>query len=148
LGTDASGDALFDSSYEVLLLDTLGELLEFYAAADAAFVGGSLVRVGGHNLIEPASLGLPVISGPAQFNSPDVARALAQQGGLITVHDAQELSGALARLLRDPDARARRADAARAVVDSHRGALARLLRLIDTLLTEPVPAAAVRPASH
>jgi 3-deoxy-D-manno-octulosonic-acid transferase len=73
---------------------------------------------------------------------------LAQQGGLITVHDAQELSGALARLLRDPDARARRADAARAVVDSHRGALARLLRLIDTLLTEPVPAAAVRPASH
>lgn len=147
LGTDASGDALFDSSYEVLLLDTLGELLEFYAAADAAFVGGSLVRVGGHNLIEPASLGLPVISGPAQFNSPDVARALAQQGGLITVHDAQELSGALARLLRDPDARARRADAARAVVDSHRGAVARLLRLIDTLLTEPVPAAAVRPAS-
>ena len=75
-----------------LLLDTLGELLEFYAGADLAFVGGSLVAVGGHNLLEPAALGLPVIAGPHQFNSPDVAWVLAQRGALITVHDAQELS--------------------------------------------------------
>ena len=138
VGSDASGDALFDSSYEVLLLDTLGELLDFYAAADVAFVGGSLVPVGGHNLLEPAALGLPVIAGPAQFNSPDVARALAEQGALRTVHDAPELARTLARLLADADARARQGDAARAVIDSHRGALTRLLRLIDGLLAAPV----------
>jgi 3-deoxy-D-manno-octulosonic-acid transferase len=137
VGSDSTGDALFDSNYEVLLLDTLGELLEFYAASDVVFVGGSLVPIGGHNLIEPAALGLPVISGPAQFNSPDVAQALAQQGALITVHDAGELTRALLRLLRDPDTRALKGDAARAAIDLHRGALTRLLRLIDLLLTAP-----------
>ncbi|MGA2562555.1 MAG: lipid IV(A) 3-deoxy-D-manno-octulosonic acid transferase [Steroidobacteraceae bacterium] len=122
-----------DSAFEVLLLDTLGELLEFYAASDLAFVGGSLVAVGGHNLLEPAALGLPVIAGPHQFNSPDVARVLAQRGALITVHDAQELSQVVARLLADADLRARLGDAARSAIDSHRGALARLLRFMDTL---------------
>ena len=119
---------------QVLLLDTMGELTAFYAASDTAFVGGSLVPVGGHNLLEPAALGLPVIAGPYQFNSPDVARALAQRGALITVHDAQELSQAVARLLADADLRARLGDAARAAIDSHRGALARLLRVIDGVL--------------
>jgi len=111
----------------------LGELLEFYAAADLAFVGGSLVAVGGHNLLEPAALGVPVIAGPHQFNSPDVARVLAQRGALITVHDAPELARAVARLLADADLRARLGDAARAAIDSHRGALARLLRVIDSM---------------
>jgi 3-deoxy-D-manno-octulosonic-acid transferase len=127
----APGEA--DTPVEVLLLDTLGELLEFYAAADLAFVGGSLIAVGGHNLLEPAALGLPVIAGPHQFNSPDVAWVLAQRGALITVHDAQELSQAVARLLADADLRARLGDAARAAIDSHRGALARLLRVIDSV---------------
>ena len=63
-GSDTRAEAVLDSSHEVLLLDTLGELLDFYAAADVAFVGGSLVPVGGHNLLEPAALGLPVLSGP------------------------------------------------------------------------------------
>jgi hypothetical protein len=118
---DAAPDAP-EAPVEVLLLDTLGELLEFYAAADLAFVGGSLVAVGGHNLLEPAALGVPVIAGPHQFNSPDVARVLAQRGALITVHDAQELARAVARLLADADLRARLGDAARAAIDSHRGA--------------------------
>lgn len=120
---------------DVLLLDSIGELLEFYAAADVAFVGGSLVPVGGHNLLEPAALGVPVVSGPEQFNSPDVARALAEQGALITVHDANELAAALASLIGDPDRRARKGDAARLAMDSHRGALAKLLRLTQALLS-------------
>ena len=77
----------------VLLLDTLGELADFYAAADVAFVGGSLVPVGGHNLLEPAALGVPVLSGPQQFNSPELARALSERGALTIVHDAAELAG-------------------------------------------------------
>jgi 3-deoxy-D-manno-octulosonic-acid transferase len=142
MGSDGAARAVTGPTYEVLLLDTLGELLEFYAAADVAFVGGSLVAVGGHNLLEPAALGLPVIAGPHQFNSPDVARALAQRSALITVHDAPELSQALVRLLADSDLRTRIGDAAHAVIDSHRGALARLLRLIDTVL--PLDTAAQR----
>ena len=141
----APGEA--DTPFEVLLLDTLGELLEFYAGADLAFVGGSLVAVGGHNLLEPAALGLPVIAGPHQFNSPDVARVLAQRGALITVHDAQELSQAVSRLLADADLRARLGDAARAAIDSHRGALARLLRVIDSVLPRAARAQAESPAA-
>ncbi|HEY5020219.1 MAG TPA: lipid IV(A) 3-deoxy-D-manno-octulosonic acid transferase [Steroidobacteraceae bacterium] len=135
-GSDTRAEAVLDSSHEVLLLDSLGELLDFYAAADVAFVGGSLVPIGGHNLLEPAALGLPVLAGPQQFNSPDVASALAQRGALITVHDAQELAAALADLLSDADRRARKGEAARLAMDAHRGALGKLLRLIDTLMGE------------
>ncbi|MFI4869186.1 MAG: lipid IV(A) 3-deoxy-D-manno-octulosonic acid transferase [Steroidobacterales bacterium] len=117
----------------VLLLDTLGELADFYAAADVAFVGGSLVPVGGHNLLEPAALGLPVLSGPQQFNSPELARALSERGALTIVHDAAELAAALARLLADPQARAQQGAAGRAAIDANRGALERLLGLIERL---------------
>ena len=135
-GAGAGAEAVLDSRHEVLLLDTMGELLDFYAAADVAFVGGSLVPVGGHNLLEPAALGLPVLAGPQQFNSPDVASALAQRGALITVHDAAELSTELANLLGDSDRRAMKGEAARLAMDAHRGALGKLLRLIDTLMTQ------------
>jgi 3-deoxy-D-manno-octulosonic-acid transferase len=119
--------------FQVLLLDTLGELSDFYAAADVAFVGGSLVAVGGHNLLEPAALGLPVLSGPHNFSSPEVARALGGQGALTIVHDAAELAAALARLLADQPARSRQGAAGRAAIEANRGALERLLGLIDQL---------------
>ena len=131
--TEVRSDLGLDGSHEVLLLDTLGELLDFYAAADVAFVGGSLVPVGGHNLLEPAALGLPVIAGPEQFNGPDIARALSQQGALVTVQDAAGLGGALVELITDSDRRARKGDAARMAIDAHRGALGKLLRLVDAL---------------
>lgn len=117
----------------VLLLDTLGELADFYAASDVAFVGGSLVPIGGHNLLEPAALGLPVLSGPEQFNSPELARALSERGALTIVHDAAELAAALMRLLADPLARAQQGAAGRAAIDANRGALERLLGVIDRL---------------
>jgi 3-deoxy-D-manno-octulosonic-acid transferase len=120
-----------DPQVSVLLLDTLGELVDFYAASDVAFVGGSLVPIGGHNLLEPAAIGLPVLSGPHQFNSPQIARALSEQHAVIIVNDGSELAQALIRLLRDPRARAEQAAAARAVIDCNRGALARVLELID-----------------
>jgi len=120
--------------YEVLLLDTLGELVEFYAAADVAFVGGSLVPVGGHNLLEPAALGLPVLAGPQQFNSPDVARILTEHGALTTVEEAAGLATVLAHLLGDAEARAAQGGRARAAIQANRGALARVLGLVDQLL--------------
>jgi 3-deoxy-D-manno-octulosonic-acid transferase len=129
---NAPGDVT-DGDYQVLLLDTLGELADFYAAADVAFVGGSLVPIGGHNLLEPAVVGLPVLSGPEQFNAPRIAEALGAQGALTLVHDAAELSAALARLLSDQQARAQQGAAGRAVIDANRGALGRLLQLIEGL---------------
>ena len=71
-----------------MLLDSLGELLDFYAAADVAFVGGSLVPIGGHNLLEPAALGVPILTGPNNSNSAEVARLLIARGAAEVVHDA------------------------------------------------------------
>ncbi len=122
-----------DPDAQVLLLDTLGELNEFYAAADVAFVGGSLVPIGGHNLLEPAALGIPVIAGPAVFNSAESARTLTAAGALSTVRDAAGLAAAVLRLLDDPAARAAEGAAARAAVEANRGALERLLQMIETL---------------
>lgn len=123
-----------DPSTEVLLVDTLGELLDFYAAADVTFVGGSLVKIGGHNLLEPAALGLPILTGPHNFNSEDVARLLIERGAARVVRDAGELASAVAALLANPDERARMGAAGRATVEDNRGALDNLLSLIDPLL--------------
>lgn len=118
----------------VLLVDSLGELLDFYAAGDVAFVGGTLVPIGGHNLLEPAALGLPILCGPHYSNSEDVAQLLMARGALEVVHDAAELAQRLAALLADAKERARRGELARAVLEENRGALEKLLRLVDPVL--------------
>jgi 3-deoxy-D-manno-octulosonic-acid transferase len=124
----------------VLLLDTLGELSDFYAAADIAFVGGSLVPVGGHNLLEPAALGLPVLAGPHQSNSPEIARVLGEAGALDIVADSAQLASRLQGLFGSEAARVAQGQRARGALDSHRGALGRLLALLE--LIEGLPAAA------
>ena len=121
----------------MLLLDTIGELEDFYAAADVAFVGGSLVPIGGHNLLEPAALGVATLTGPYQHNAPDIARLLGDAGGLQFVGNAAELGAALMRLLSDEAARARMATAAQAAVAANRGALAKILGLVSDLLASP-----------
>jgi 3-deoxy-D-manno-octulosonic-acid transferase len=122
---------------EVLLLDTLGELMDFYAAADLAFVGGSLVPVGGHNLLEPAALGLPVLSGPHHFSSPDVAQLLLQQRALEIVRSDAELAETVARLLSDDAPRRALGRSALDVVEGNRGAVERVLQQIRALLPAP-----------
>jgi 3-deoxy-D-manno-octulosonic-acid transferase len=119
---------------EVLLVDTLGELVKFYAASDIAFVGGSLVPIGGHNLLEPASLGLAILTGPHNFNSEDVARLLAEQGASDVVRDTEELGRKVIALFDDPQARARMGAQARNSIEANRGALGNLLRLIAPLI--------------
>lgn len=121
---------------EVLLVDTLGELLDFYAAADVAFVGGSLVPVGGHNLLEPAALGLPILTGPHNFNAEDIARLLISRGAAEVVPDARTLGRRVSALLSDPQERSRIGAAGQASIDSNRGALAKLLGLINPLLQQ------------
>jgi 3-deoxy-D-manno-octulosonic-acid transferase len=132
-----------DGADRVVLVDTVGELAALYASADVAFVGGSLVPIGGHNLLEPAALGLPVLTGPYYSNGRDIARLLLRQGAALEVADARELAEALTRLLADPAERRRMGAIGRHIVDSNRGSVARLLELIKPLpaLSEPLPAA-------
>ena len=121
-------------SPEVLLLDTLGELLYFYAAADVAFVGGSLAPIGGHNLLEPAALGLPVLTGPNNQNGEDVARLLLDCGAAEVVRNGGELGSRVAELLSDQALRMEMGNRGRAAVDRNRGALEKLMHLIEPLL--------------
>jgi 3-deoxy-D-manno-octulosonic-acid transferase len=119
----------------VLLGDTMGELLFLYALADSAFVGGSLVANGGHNLLEPAALAKPVLSGPHLFNFLEIAAQLRSAGALQEVEDAQGLALAVQRLFELPSDAQRMAEAGLKVMRTNQGALQRLLdglgRLID-----------------
>jgi len=126
-----SSSALLSSGHTVLLLDTLGELTQFYAASDVAFVGGSLVPVGGHNLLEPAALSLPVLTGPYTFNAPDIAQRLSEGEGLRYVYSADELGSVVVELFKDDAQRARQGAAAFAVVNESKGALVNLVALIE-----------------
>ncbi len=119
---------------QVLLLDTLGELVAFYAAADVAFVGGSLVGIGGHNLLEPAAVGVPILTGPNNSNSIDSARLLIGSGAAQVIGDGAQLGARVTALLGDPQERARIGALGRAAVEANRGALAKLLSLIEPLL--------------
>ena len=121
---------------EVFIGDSMGELPVFYAAADIAFVGGSLVQVGGHNLLEPAALGKPVLTGPYTYNAEDIARLLQDAGAARIVTDADELGEAVINLLGDAGERLRLGTLGRGVVDSNRGALDRLLTLIAPLVDQ------------
>jgi 3-deoxy-D-manno-octulosonic-acid transferase len=135
-------DTAVDETASVFLGDTMGELPLFYAASDVAFVGGTLVPVGGHNLLEPAALGLPVITGIHLFNTQDIADMFLQIGALTRITDADELAIAVTRLLRDEELAGRLGKLGQEVVVRNRGALVRLLGLLEPLIPEE-PADAV-----
>jgi 3-deoxy-D-manno-octulosonic-acid transferase len=120
---------------EVLLVDTLGELQMLYAASDVAFVGGSLVPVGGHNLLEPASLGLAVLAGPHLQNTLEAATLLRAADALRVVRDARELAGAVSELLGDPLARQNMGRRALDVGPASRGALEPVVAAIEPFET-------------
>ncbi len=132
-----SSGAAVPAGARVLLLDSVGELVEFYAAADVAFVGGSLVPVGGHNLLEPAALGVPVLTGPSNANGRDIAAMLLRVGASREVPDAVSLAAAVIALFADPAERRRAGEAGRAVVEANRGSVARLVELIEPRGTVP-----------
>jgi 3-deoxy-D-manno-octulosonic-acid transferase len=124
-----------DGATQVVLVDTVGELAALYASADVAFVGGSLVPIGGHNLLEPAAVGVPVLTGPYHTNGKDIARLMLRQGAARQVNDARELAAALALLLADAEERRRIGTIGRHIIESNRGSIARLLALIEPLLS-------------
>ncbi len=123
-------------STTVFLGDSMGELLLFYAAADLAFVGGSLVPNGGHNVLEPASLGLPVLFGPHMFNFNEASEQLLVEGAALQVSSVERLSIAVDRLLAAPRLRRILGERGRMVVERNKGALRALLEYIDVLITD------------
>jgi len=119
----------------VYLGDSMGELMMFYAAADVAFVGGSLVpRIGGHNLLEPAALGLPLLTGPHFFNAADIADLMIADGAAQIIRESDEIAERVVALFGDPAERQRRGGAGQRVVDNNRGTLRRVLDLIEPLM--------------
>ncbi|HEX5675439.1 MAG TPA: lipid IV(A) 3-deoxy-D-manno-octulosonic acid transferase [Azonexus sp.] len=121
----------------VLLGDSLGELFAYYAACDVAFVGGSLMPLGGQNLIEAASVGRPVLVGVHTFNFSRATQDAVEAGAALRVENASELMQSAARLLRDEAARTAMGEIARAFAQSHRGATQRMLAFIEPLLAAP-----------
>ncbi|MCI5224177.1 MAG: hypothetical protein D3924_16280 [Candidatus Electrothrix sp. AR4] len=117
----------------MLILDTLGELASCYSRAELAFVGGSLVRQGGHNPIEPAVQGVPVLFGPHMEDFAEIAQDLIDCGGAKTV-DAESLSKVIFTLLLDNKARSDMGLAAKNLVEWHRGGVHKHLLVIQELL--------------
>jgi len=116
-----------DGEYQVYLGDTMGELLMLYGAADVALVGGSLIERGGHNPLEPAAWGLPVLSGPHIFNFETIYNQLDAGRGFFMTPSAQALAASVIHLFNEPEEACRVGQSALAVVNANRGALERVV---------------------
>jgi 3-deoxy-D-manno-octulosonic-acid transferase len=133
LAVDSAPDA------DVVILDTIGELAHLFQVATAVFVGGSLVDHGGHNILEPAVHGKPIVFGPYMSNFAEIAATFLEGGAALQVASATDLATTWTRLLGDPAERARLGIAARALVESNRGAKPRTLAAVLALLPVPGP---------
>lgn len=125
-----------DAETSVFLGDTMGEVTLFYAACDIAFVGGSLVPIGGHNLLEPAALGLPLVSGPHVYNAQDISDMFIELGACHIVDGTAQLAAVVDELLTNPAEAAEQGARGFEIVQRNRGALARLLTLLEPLIGE------------
>ena len=119
---------------DVVILDTIGELAQLYQIATLVFVGGSLADAGGHNILEPAVFGKPIVFGPHMHNFAEISRTFLENRGAVQVHSANGLETVLVDLLSDPVRRASLGAAARALVEANRGARQRSLAVITQLL--------------
>lgn len=129
-----SGGKAVDANTDVLLVDTLGELLLLYGIADIAVIGGSFVDNGGHNPLEASAWGVPVLCGPSMFNFSEVAARLQATDAMQRVENPEALALALRRLGKDVEERQRRGAAALEVMAANRGALAALFAAVEALL--------------
>lgn len=125
-----SDNGMCSRDIQVLIIDTMGELPLFYGTADIAFVGGSLVPKGGHNLLEPAALGRAVIIGPHYFNFSEISRQFLQAGAAIQIASSESLADKVIALLRNPQQRADMGQAGQNLIKHSQGASKRLLNLI------------------
>jgi 3-deoxy-D-manno-octulosonic-acid transferase len=128
------GDEISELGIDVVLVDTIGDLAAVYGVADAAFVGGSLVQKGGHNPLEPAQFGVPVVMGSSFENFRDVVMKLQEAGGIRMVSDEVELGGVVADLLGDRAEAKAVGEAGRRVFEEQQGATERSVQAIVSLI--------------
>jgi 3-deoxy-D-manno-octulosonic-acid transferase len=124
---------LLETSHQVFLGDSMGEMMAYYSLAKIAFVGGSLVDTGCQNVLEPAAIGLPVIIGPSQFNFASICDQLEKAGGLQTVKDQEGLARAWLDLLEDPTAAKDMGRRGAQLVSENQLALPKLMEIIDMI---------------
>ncbi|MGH9678766.1 MAG: 3-deoxy-D-manno-octulosonic acid transferase, partial [Candidatus Acidiferrales bacterium] len=137
ISLNGTGNPPLGESCEVFLLDSLGELAGLYRLADAVFVGGSLVPIGGHNILEPAAFGKPPIHGPHMENFREMAAAFQDADASIRIANAEELASAWRGLLEDSGRAARMGASARALVDRNRGATRRVMSYVEKIIGAP-----------
>ena len=130
---------------DVIILDTIGELAHLFQVATVVFMGGSLVDHGGHNILEQAVHGKPIVFGPHMTNFAEIAETFLRNQAAVQVNTPAELAGAVSRLVGDPVERARLGAAARALVEANRGAKRRTLDSIANVLPPPGSRGVVRP---
>jgi 3-deoxy-D-manno-octulosonic-acid transferase len=118
----------------VFILDTIGRLRDFYSIADIVFVGGSLVRHGGQNPIEPAYFSKPVIFGPSMFNFDQMSQILLKAGAAVQIEDRTQLKNILAELIRQPARRRQMGASAKAATEQNKGASLKNIELIRGFL--------------
>ena len=121
---------------DIFVGDSMGELTLFYAASDVAFVGGSLVPVGGHNVLEPCALGLPVVFGQHMFNFHEISKRTLARGAGIQVSGEAQLTAAVDRILQDPNLRFKIGESGKAFVEENKGALHRTLGMLMEYIPE------------
>lgn len=119
---------------EVLVLDSLGELMSWYAQSDYAFVGGSFVPVGGHNVLEPIAVGIPVFSGPEVHNFKSIVAELEKAQGLQIVPDANALTQALIQLEQDTEKKEQQIKAAKKIFNKNKGAVNYCLKAVEAVM--------------
>ena len=123
-----------DKTVRIYVLDTIGELIYYYALARIAFVGGSLVNVGGHNMLEPVSLGIPVISGPYLYNFHEIGKMLQETGVARVIHNEHELAEEVIRLFADEKLRHDAGQNGQRMVQENRGSSVRFMRLARPII--------------
>ncbi|MCL2000355.1 MAG: 3-deoxy-D-manno-octulosonic acid transferase [Planctomycetes bacterium] len=139
LNAPEGGDGEADGGFDIVLVDSLGELAKIYAAADWVFVGGTLIRHGGQNFIEPCGLAKPTVTGPHLWNFAEAAELLESRRGMRIIQEPEELAGVFADWRRDPAAAVRMGESARAELLKHSGASRRMadgLKVIAERLKE------------
>lgn len=127
-----SADRGADDVKDIYLVDTLGELTQFFAACDVAYIGGSLVPVGGHNMIEASALGVAVVFGPHLFNFQEISTQLLEADAARIIHDSDALASTVTELLADANLRHQLGENGKHFIEANRGALQRLIRLIES----------------
>ena len=132
-----SDGGVVEPNIQVVIGNSMGEMLDYYSVATIAFVGGSLVDTGCQNILEPAAMGIPILVGPSQYNFVTICKQLEHAGGLKTVHNEMELAQGVSTLIADERARQEMGERGKQLVRENQNVLPALMKLVVPLVSKP-----------